>query len=272
MSQFRNKLKTTKDKLKETETELASAREAGPPAAKKAAPKASAAAASKPNPKKRPAAQIDADASTLGTPGDGPAAKKSRKAAAGVGDKSTFSITPFLNKTASVIQEEEEPGSDAEASPAAKKTKQPLAQQPASKANVPPKKAAAARKPKPMLEMVTEEDEHEAGQENAGAKAQTLKIKTKTGDGPDETANKDKNKKKPKIRKSLADFTSFNPEPEVEKKKKRKLGSLGKTLFDEGSWRRSRSTCSTGSVWDQGLRAARGRKEGWRGKLFSSEQ
>ena len=178
---------------------------------------------------------MDPDATTLGTPGDGPAAKRSKKAAAGVGDKSTFSITPFLNKTTSVIQDEDdEADSDDTASPAAKKTKKPLAQQPASKANVQPKKPRQ-QKPKPALEMVTEENEpedvHKQGQENA--LAQTLKIKTKTIDGPGEAKDTAAAKKKPKIRKSLADFTSFNPDGEVEKKKKRKLGGLGKTLFDE---------------------------------------
>jgi DNA repair exonuclease SbcCD ATPase subunit len=231
LKQFRTKLKSTKDQLKETETELANAKEAAPtkkaPAAAKKAP-----TATKANAKKRDAAQMDPDATTLGTPGDGPAVKRSKKVAAGVGDKSTFSITPFLNKTTSVIQDDDDAASSEDNSPAVKKTKQPLAQQPAGKANVPPKKQRQ-QKPKPALEMVTEENEpddvHKQGQENAPA--QTLKIKTKTTDGPGET--KDGAKKKPKLRKSLADFTSFNPDAEVEKKKKRKLGGLGKTLFDE---------------------------------------
>ena len=239
--QFRTKLKSTKDKLKETEHQLNAAQEAAVAAPAKKAGAASKAAAAKANPKKRNAAQLDPDATTLGTPGDGPVAKRGRKAAPGVGDKSTFSITPFLNKTTSVIQEEdEEAGSDAEASPAAKK-KQPLAQQPASKANVPPKKAPAQRKakPQPVLEVVMENNEPEESQKQGKgntaaskpAKEQALKVKTKTVDGPDKPG--DPTKKKSKIRKSLADFATFNTEPEPEKKKKRKLGGLGKTIFDE---------------------------------------
>ncbi len=229
LNQFRTKLKSTKDKLKETEAELVAARETATAAPTKKASAAAKATAAKANPKKRAAAQMDPDATTLGTPGDGPVAKRGRKAAPGVGDKSTFSITPFLNKTTSVIQDDdEEAGSAAEASPAAKK-KKPLAQQPASKANVPPKKAAAQRKPKmPALEMVTEENEPAEGQENA--KPQTLKVKTKTDDGPEKPGDPTKKKQ----RKSLADFASFDPRPDVEKRqKKRKLGGLGKTLFDE---------------------------------------
>lgn len=236
LNQFRNKLRTTKEKLKETEAQLAAGREtatAGP--AKKTSTQAAAATK---NPKKRSAAQLDPDATTLGTPGDGPAAKCGRKAA-GVGDKSTFSITPFLNRTTSAAPES---GDEADASPAAKKqTKQPLATQPASKANVPPKKAPAQRKPRPQpaLEMVTEEaeDVHSQGQENAAAakpaKEMTLKVKTKIADGLDNAAAAAKNDGKRKIRKSIHEFATFNSEPDVERKKKRKLGGLGKTLFDE---------------------------------------
>ncbi|KAK3706200.1 hypothetical protein LTR37_012901 [Vermiconidia calcicola] len=248
LNQFRTKLKSTKERLKETEAELTAAREAAAAApAKKLAAATKAAAAAKANPKKRNVNQMDPDATTLGTPGDGPVAKRGRKQAPGVGDKSTFSITPFLNKTTSMIQDddnaqeeasEEEEEEEASSPAIPKKTKQPLAEQPASKSNVPPKKpaGAASRKPKQALEVLTEEDEddiHKQGQENAAvptkpaAKEQTLKIKTKTSDGPAELS-------KQKKRKSLADFASFNPEPEVEKKqKKRKLGGLGKTLFDE---------------------------------------
>lgn len=243
LNQFRTKLKSTKDKLKDVEAELAAARESAP--AKKTTAAASKPAAPKPNPKKRPAAQLDLEeASTLGTPGDGgPAAKKGRKAAQGVGDKSTFTLTPFLNKTASVIQDDDD---EEEESPAAKKqaAKQPLGQQPAGASNVPltKSKPAAQRKAKPQsaLEMVTEEHEpeetvHKQGQENkaaGGKKEQTLKIKTKTADGP-ENHTGDPGKKKPKLRKSLADFETFRPDAEVVKSKKRKLGGLGKTLFDE---------------------------------------
>lgn len=85
--------------------------------------------------------------------------------------------------------------------------------------------------------MVTEEHEpeenvHKQGQENKKP-AQTLKIKTKTADGPAEDAAGKKKDGKPKLRKSLADFETFRPDAEVVKSKKRKLGGLGKTLFDE---------------------------------------
>lgn len=273
LTQFRNKLRSTKDKLKETEAELVAAREAttAAPAKKGTTIKA--------NPKKRSAAQMDPDATTLGTPGDGPAPKRGRKAAAGVGNKSTFTLTPFLNKTTSVIQDDDDDdanddqiASDAEATPvAAAAKKQPLAEQPASKTNIQPKKATAAqRKPKalPALEMVTEENEsedtaiHKQGQENDNpnpSKTTTLKLKTKTTDGPDATKTVgDPVKQRPKIRKSLADFATFATEPAAEKKKKRKLGGLGKTLFDEDEESATTAATTAGPVSKRGLFGVKG--------------
>jgi chromosome segregation ATPase len=251
LGRFREKLRSTKDRLKEMETELAAAKEAAEianaaaasiaaaaaTAPTKAATKTDAPKAAKPT-KKRAAAAMEPEESALGTPGDGPGAKKrGRKGrSAGVGDKSTFSITPFLNKTMSADVEEQSEAEE-EASPVAQKiSKQPLAPAESSKANAQTKKPTS-RKPKPpMLEMVTEESEdvHSQGQENAPkTKAAGMKLKTKTTDGPDETREPIK-KKKP--RKSLVEFDTFRASEEKSttmQKKKRKLGGMGKTLMDE---------------------------------------
>ncbi|KAK1818057.1 hypothetical protein LTR12_007582 [Friedmanniomyces endolithicus] len=235
LTQFRDKLRSMREKLRETEAELVAAQAT---ASMTTEAPANAPAATK-NTKKRTAARIDADANALGTPGDGPAAKRKRKAVAAVGDKSTFSITPFLKRTTGVAPEsaDEKSDDDAEGSPApTKRTKQPLAVQPVSNTNVPPKKAPAQRKPKaaPALAVVTEEepaeDVHAQGQENAGKPVMTMKIKTKVVDGPDET---NPAKKKPKIRKSIHEFAAFAAGADEPVKKKRKLGGLGRTLFDE---------------------------------------
>jgi len=252
LGRFREKLRSTKDRLKEMEVELAAAKEAAE-AANAAAASAAAAAATAPvkaatktaapkaakATKKRAAAAMEPEESALGTPGDGPGAKKrGRKGtSAGVGDKSTFSITPFLNKTMSADLEEQSEAEE-EASPVAQKSsKQPLAPAESSKANAQTKISAAQRKAKPpMLEMVTEESEdvHSQGQENAPKpKAAGMKLKTKTTDGPDETREPSK-KKKP--RKSLVEFDTFRASEEKSttmQKKKRKLGGMGKTLMDE---------------------------------------
>src|SRR5271155_4614923 len=94
---FRNKLRSTKEQLKETQAELEQAQAA------KATRDAEFAQA-RPgvaNPRKRPVARFDPDAS-IGTPGV--AAKKPRTSTL-PGDKSTFSITPFLNRTMSLAPE-----------------------------------------------------------------------------------------------------------------------------------------------------------------------
>lgn len=242
LGQFRNKLKTTKEKLKEAEAELAAA------LASKKPSKSTTTAAS--NPKKRGVAAVasfDADATTLGTPGDGaPAAKRGRKAAPGVGDKSTFSITPFLNRTASILPDDSPIPSIEEASEVSKPNSPTLTSKPAVLASLPTntKKPAPPRQrkpktaaPKPQLDAVVEDDEdedvHAQGQENA----MTKRIKTKVTDGSGDEGAPPAQKEKKKKRKSLADFKSFTVEPEVAKKtkggqKSRKLGGMGKTLFD----------------------------------------
>ena len=100
---FRNKLKSTKEQLKEAQTSLQTAQ--APNHGKSSRVSASINPTTLVgNPRKRTAAQIDAD-SIIGTPGDLPAAKKSKQGSALIGEKSTFSITPFFNRTASVAPE-----------------------------------------------------------------------------------------------------------------------------------------------------------------------
>ncbi|KAF1985795.1 hypothetical protein K402DRAFT_404918 [Aulographum hederae CBS 113979] len=267
LNAFRTKLKSTKEKLKETEGELQKslAAAAARPSARDQADKPTK------NPRKRPAAQMDPDAN-IGTPGDGAPAKRSKRAATTApGDKSLFSITPFLNRTTASIapespipeasEDEAEVEADApvasieeavEPSPtvprqvAKKAAPKGKALAPAaSKANSKPtaaqrKKAAAATKP--VLEVVTEESPAaNADKENSleANPAKAIKSKTTTT-----TVSLDNPipKLKPtnaKPRKSLHDFASFNAQAPVEKKKKRKLlgqnssSGLGKTLFDE---------------------------------------
>jgi len=110
---FRTKLRSTKEQLKEAQDELerreaakfaesakfTAARMHGhpPPQTNTMQPQASAV----PNPRKRNVARFDPDM-TIGTPGQA-AVKKPRTTMSNVGDKSTFSITPFLNRTQSIL-------------------------------------------------------------------------------------------------------------------------------------------------------------------------
>jgi hypothetical protein len=250
---FREKLRSTKERLKETEAKLEKAQSTAPTVKNNVRPSIEV-AAEKPTKasRKRLAASVEPE-TQLGTPGDGFPAKKFKRAAsvAAVGDTSTFSLTPFLNRTGSVvpgspIEEEEEEVTEHVATPTAlpkkapKKTLQskepkvkPLAPAASNKANAKPaprrKKAAP-----PMLEQVVEEtSEHSPVKDNSENIPMTVPLKD-ADDGPP------KNKSlvpKIKARKSLMSFANFTEEPEAEKKKKRKLGAgassgLGKTLFD----------------------------------------
>ena len=94
---FRSKLRSTKDQLKEVQEELEQTKAAKSQSAGSMAPPKALPA----NSKKRPIARFDPDA-TIGTPGHH-AAKKAKTALPG--DKSEFSMTPFLSRTMSILPE-----------------------------------------------------------------------------------------------------------------------------------------------------------------------
>ena len=95
---FRTKLRSTKEQLKEAQDELKDARLKV--TADVAPSKARQDNSNDLNPRKRSIARLDV--SNIGTPDGMPYAKRTRQGSTIPGDKSTFSITPFLNKTASV--------------------------------------------------------------------------------------------------------------------------------------------------------------------------
>lgn len=270
LNQFRNKLKTTKEKLKDTEGELQKAQAAAAAAVPRAVANVEPGRKlDKParNVRKRPAAQMDPD-SAIGTPGEGMAAKRGKRASSTVpGDKSTFSITPYLNRTASVAPESppmdrtskatgeddvvveprpintpsagvrkrtmavEEGTSDAKPKPLATA---------ASKANAKPPARRKGKAAVPALAKVAEEGEdgrdgatgtlsHENDQENANLE---------TVSGPAQEPGPAKPVVKKAAPKALTSFASFNDsELNLENRKKRKLPGntslLGKTLFDD---------------------------------------
>jgi hypothetical protein len=249
LSAFREKLRTTKEKLKEKEAELdrLDRAQTAPPA------KAAATTSSKPakTARKRMAATAEPE-TNLGTPGDGFPVKKTKRgtSVSAVGDTSTFSLTPFLNRNTSVVhgspiaeeeEEEEEEAAPEEPTPTAqakktsKKASLPkakaLAPASSNKANakVTGRKKTAAQ----PLDMVTEEASevsHSQSKDNSENAPVTIPLKD-ADDGPSTKTKTGVSKFKP--RKSLMSFATFAEEPAAEKKKKRKLGaSAGKTLFD----------------------------------------
>jgi len=234
---FRTKLKSTKEQLKESQTELQSARAANNrPAAKEIRPASTAA-----NPRKRGTAQMDAD-TMIGTPGDVPPMKRAKKGPTMVGEKSFFSITPFLNRTTSVAPEspsavgsgnedDESEDTPARSKEILIKSKAPrigavptTAEKPAEKPNrnaqqtfpsgLENAKTTKAKpgpvpprklKAVPRLEQVAEEDGIEAATAQAGATASKTRVES-----------------------------AQNNQTEIKKRKRKVLGGVpGKTLFDE---------------------------------------
>jgi hypothetical protein len=95
LSQFRTKLRSSKDEVKVLRQQVQEAQAAA----------VTKPAASARNPRKRGASQIEDSA--IGTPGDGPQIKRNKRGSSTTlhtmpGDKSTFSITPFLNRAISL--------------------------------------------------------------------------------------------------------------------------------------------------------------------------
>lgn len=236
---FRNKLKSTKDQLKETQTALQKAETSANAASGRTVASLNPAMPVVRNPRKRAAVEMDAD-TMIGTPGDLPAAKRNKKSSTLPGEKSMFSVTPFLNRTVSVVPGShaseigEEEGGDNEELPTSpsrtSRTKAPVASElrdkgklasstvPANKpGTLETAKASKAisrplpgRKPKaaPILEKVAEE-EHDKNQVPTAA----LIKPTASESVPDET---------------------INDGIEMKRKKRKLLGrGLGKTLFDE---------------------------------------
>ena len=239
---FRNKLKTTKEQLKEMQTALQRAEASAQAPSSRVVTSANPAVFLARNPRKRAAVEMDAD-TMIGTPGDLPVAKRNKKVSTLPGEKSTFSITPFLNRTASVAPEspasghagrDGEDNEEPADSPSAKskpkavpsaatsdsvdklQSAKPTAQAKkpgiletvkAGKGNSRPP-PARKRKAAPTLEQVAEKK----NDENTSSTAEPPKPTTSKG-VPDDTTN----------------------EGLEMKKKKRKLlgGGLGKTLFDE---------------------------------------
>jgi hypothetical protein len=217
--------------------------------AQTAPPTKATAGGSKPAKNARKRTAVSAEPETnLGTPGDGFPAKKTKRgpSVSVMGDTSTFSLTPFLNRTGSVapgspiVEEEEEPP-QGESTPTAvqpkkapKKVAQPKVKPlaPSSQkanAKVPARKKAVA----PALEMVAEEASelsHHVSKDESENAPISIPLKD-ADDGSSKKSTSAAPKFKP--RKSLMSFATFVEEPAAEKKKKRKLGaSAGKTLFD----------------------------------------
>ncbi|KAI9805303.1 MAG: hypothetical protein M1833_005756 [Piccolia ochrophora] len=268
---FREKLRSTKEQLKDTRSQLQQAENLAAADATSRTASGALPAKTARNPRKRNAAHLGVDMA-LGTPdgvagnGRGPAAKRGKRSSALLGDKSTFSITPYLNRTGSIAPESprdpangktvEEPsplgkestateGGNSEAPTVIKRkytkktakleapNSQPLGPANPGKTNprvVSTKKVTTAS----SLDMVTEENE-----ENEDKEGET----DDHHQGGTATSEQAKGASAPVVMKPapklMKDFAARDEAAEPAKKKKKLLGGIpGKTLFDEedGEW------------------------------------
>lgn len=234
LNQFRTKLKATKEKLKDAEEQLAGGKTVEPVAV------VPIPSPSVPRKRDLPARQPDV---AIGTPGDGPANKRTKRAPENVGAQSTFSITPFLNRTANVL---------------ANTPPQPEAENVADSVedNQSPTLAAAERADADRNELMNfvdsvlgEASPAKVPQSNDGAAIPDPSHPIDADDNNAVIASPDNEKEnqKPQApkptgatklgpKKSLSSFATFREGslPPVHQKKKRKLGGApSKTLFDE---------------------------------------
>ena len=248
----RTKLKSHKEQLKKKDEELRQVQTAASNAAKSST-NLEAKRGMK-NSRKRGIQQVDPDAA-IGTPGI-PEKRNKRASTAQPGDKSTFSITPFLNRTTSIaptsptseqsvlsraeivgvnevvdtIENEQSPTISRKKQPAVPiSSSNPRALAPLSNNRSISKRAPPKSAVPPRLEKVAEEDD----QENENEEKDTAIMQ------PVELPKMQKITLKPKnnaSRRSLMSFSSFTEDPAPEKRRKRKLGgakAANKTLFNE---------------------------------------
>jgi hypothetical protein len=254
LDQIRTKLRSTKEELKECQTEISEAKAAA------IKPKGLNPQGGIPvkNPRKRGASEIVADC-TIGTPDGGAVrgkrqiTKKGRTEQTMVGEKSMFSITPFLNRTMSIAPDtpgdEEASDADIPQMPAqiVKNTAQEigLTLDVSTESPVPTLKSRgrkkAADKSKPSERPVLAEAKSNPKTKKAAPKA-TRVMSTLEKVTEEEDENEQLNDAVPPMKVFTGnDFSKPNQPSKVAKpiagddgakKKKRKLGE-GKTLFDE---------------------------------------
>jgi len=262
LDQMRTKLRTTKEQLKESQTELSQARTTGT----KLSMSTSADAPAR-NPRKRAALEMSTDV-TIGTPdgvairGKRPPVKRGAKDQTMLGEKSMFSITPFLNRTVNmgsntpakdqesdILEEDEQAANDKTASIGQEEVARDAPSIPVVSSPIAAPKARGKKKATESSSIVEKrvlgETKNTAQNKNPPSKKRAVitleKVTeedvdeneepapaTSTADGLETAAaSRALNAKPVKLRTKTSEADETGP-----KKKKRKLLG-GKTLFDE---------------------------------------
>ncbi|KAH0562266.1 hypothetical protein GP486_003039 [Trichoglossum hirsutum] len=257
----KGKLRAAKDQLKEKETELQQAQSVAAKTGSTQPQNGASVTAAAKNPRRRTATSSSLQ-DTIGTPGEAAAkgrrtAKRDAKAAALPGDKSTFSMTPFLNRTASIAPEsppqpqaEEEGEGEGEENTVIEGEDDEREETVARGLDGPseeiqevsPSKAPKAKTTKGIPKEKTKPAKTNAlntartGKSNVlGKRSTTAPALEKVIEENDENAppTKENTEVKP-AKRATALFSSILEAPEPKKKKRKILGGgPGKTLFDE---------------------------------------
>ena len=230
---FRTKLRITKDQLKETQVSLAESKSS---LATLSAKQPSTEVA--PRGRKRAAAQHLEEPSAVGTPGIAPAAKKNKRTSTLPGDKSMFSLTPFMNRNTSIalgdpedeeVEQEDDAGDDAVKPTTAVS---PFATQAAGR-----KRAAKVTTQAPKTSILTAV---KPSATNVGAKrAARTKAVPALGDVREEENDEDAAAEqvfsihKQPVETIAVSKTSLEEPSFIMKKRKVLAGGSGRTIFDE---------------------------------------
>ncbi|KAG6989813.1 hypothetical protein G7Y79_00064g094360 [Physcia stellaris] len=242
LDSLRTQLKATKDHLRENQSELQNALAASRVRTSRSTSNIALDEIAR-DPRKRIASRMDDD-TIIGTPGDMPAGKKTKKGSTMLGDKSAFSITPFLNRTASIAldnpdeQSETDKADDHADIPGdviaiAKDHKdsstRPLGTSKTSKVRTVPQKV-----PKAKTSENTKPEKANAKVPPAGKMKKTSALEQVAEEEHDEIAAPKTSLMKPNAAED-ADTVKNTTENAEMKKRKRKLlgGGLTKTLFDD---------------------------------------
>lgn len=268
---MREKLRTTKAQLKETQVELQQARvaqEASKAQLKETQvelqqAKAAQEAAStqtvplkdpeKPprNPRKRKVAILP---DTIGTPDEGTrkgrvtANQREKRVSTMPGDKSNFSITPFLNRTASLAPESPPNEQPHEQTKETLASSQGQEEEPATETNATPSAAPKKKRTKKTASATTTKSSGKAvlsgtvtGKENrkvSKAKAPVLSQvveENEENEGPDnkESTSEGVTMENPAVKSTMTDSMVSEDPSRIKKKRKLLGGGPIKTLFDE---------------------------------------
>ena len=243
LESFRTKLRTTKESLKESQQELQNTRTELSSKAQERVD-ARAGPGTTLNARKRTAKQMQSD-SMIGTPGDMADDRTTKRKSTLPGDKSTFSITPYLNRTASVAPESP--------SEVAAVTAESLSTSPASSTVQDVAKTVTKTLPAVLVEksqntMLTQGKNGKRSAKATAGRTERKSARTLEQVAEEEDDDDDENRVEDPVkpaRTGANDDSKVGGSEVLRKRRKLLGGGLGKTLFDEEDYESGKAGSGT---------------------------